>query len=130
MRYVLSLSTLTRTVTCANPFFVKQPLKYHELDVAADDIELVFHGEFAIEVQQNKGDPGETHSGAGQDAAPQGTVEGRLLHCCSHLLQEGIGSMTNKEDMLVLRGENTHCVLESVFLICSGGEWDSFVLGN
>lgn len=49
---------------------------YHELDVTAHDVELVLHGELAIEVQQNKGHPRETHSRAGQDAAPQGTVEG------------------------------------------------------
>ena len=70
---------------------------YHELDVAAHDVELVLHGELAIEVQQNEGHPGETHSGAGQDAAPQGTVEGRLLHCCSHLLQQGVGSVKNTD---------------------------------
>lgn len=65
---------------------------YHELNVTAHDIELVLHGELPIEVQQNKSHPWETHSRAGQDAAPQGTVEGRLLHCCRHLLQQGIGS--------------------------------------
>lgn len=70
---------------------------YHELDVTAHDIELVLHGELAIEVQQNKGHPGETHSRAGQDAAPQGTVEVRLLHGCSHLLQQGVGSMKHTE---------------------------------
>lgn len=49
---------------------------YHQLDVVAHDVELVLHGELAVEVQQNEGHPGETHGGAGQDAAPQGTVEG------------------------------------------------------
>lgn len=48
---------------------------YHELNVTAHDVELVLHGELAIEVQQNKCHPWETHSGAGEDAAPQGTVE-------------------------------------------------------
>lgn len=49
---------------------------YHELNVAAHDIELVLHGELAVEVQQNKGHPRETDSRACQDATPQGTVEG------------------------------------------------------
>lgn len=70
---------------------------YHELDVIAHDIELVLHGELAVEVQQDKGHPWETHSRAGQDAAPQGTVEGRLLHSSSHLLQQGVGSVQNMD---------------------------------
>lgn len=64
---------------------------YHELDVAAHDVELVLHGEFAVEVQQDKGDPRQAHGRAGQDAAPQGAVEGRLLHRRSHLLQQHVG---------------------------------------
>lgn len=75
---------------------------YHELDVTADDVELVLHGELAVEVQQNEGHPGEAHRGAGQDAAPQGTVEGRLLHRCSHLLQQGVGSVRTQ------RGHSEH----------------------
>lgn len=70
---------------------------YHELDVTAHDIELVLHGELAIEVQQNEGHPGETHSRAGENAAPQGTVEGRLLHRCSHLLQQRVGSIESTD---------------------------------
>lgn len=60
---------------------------YHQLNVTAHDVELVLHGELAIEVQQNKCHPWETHSGAGEDAAPQGTVESWLFHSWSHLLQ-------------------------------------------
>lgn len=65
---------------------------YHELDVTTHDIKLVLHGELTVEVQKYKGYPGETHRGAGQDAAPQGTVESRLFHSCSHLFQQGVGS--------------------------------------
>lgn len=43
---------------------------YHELYVIAHDIELVLHGELAVEVQQNKGHAWETHSRAGQDTTP------------------------------------------------------------
>lgn len=43
---------------------------HHELNVTAHDVELVLHGELAIQVQQDKGDPRETHSGAVKDAAP------------------------------------------------------------
>lgn len=66
---------------------------YHELNVTAHNVELVLHGQLPVEVQQNKGDPRETNRGAGQDAAPQGTVEGRLLHRCSHFLQQCVGSV-------------------------------------
>lgn len=88
-----SLRAMRGTIRCAT----QCTAMYHELNVTAHDIELVLHGELAIEVQQNKGHPGETHGRAGQDAAPQGTVEGRLLHRCSHLLQQGVGSEENTE---------------------------------
>lgn len=99
MLYILSLKlyfssgALNSVIKCLS--VLQCTVTYHELDVTAYDIELVLHRELAIEVQQNKGHPRETHSRAGQDAAPQGTVEGRLLHCCSHLLQQGVGSMEN-----------------------------------
>lgn len=70
-------------------------LTYHEFDVTADDVKLVFHGELTIQVQEDKGNPRETHSRAGQDAAPQGTVKGRLLHGCSHFLKQGVSPMIN-----------------------------------
>lgn len=88
---------------------LQHTVMYHELDVTAYDIELVLHRELAIEVQQNKGHPRETHSRAGQDAAPQGTVEGRLLHCCSHLLQQGVGSMETTGKTQWTWSKHQHC---------------------
>lgn len=75
--------------------------RYHELNVTAHDVELVLHGELAIEVQQNKRHSWETDSRAGEDAAPQGTVESWLLHSGSHLLQEGVGSNVQKTEQLL-----------------------------
>lgn len=70
---------------------------YHELNVTAHDEELVLHGELPVEVQQNEGDPRESHRRAGQDAAPQGTVEGWLLHSCCYFLQQSVCSVWNKQ---------------------------------
>lgn len=80
-------------VTLRRSMFRSVP--YHELNVTAHDKELVLHGQLPVQVQQNEGHPRETHGGAGQDAAPQGTVEGRLLHSCRHLLQQRVGSETD-----------------------------------
>lgn len=63
---------------------------HHQFDVAADDVQLVLHGQLAVEMQEDEADGRQSHRAAGQDAPPEGAIEHRLLHRRRHLLQQSI----------------------------------------